>query len=269
MYFVAKPNEEAKSFIQAAGLTDETQCRAIGTLVNDLKNYSLWDKMKAIYPMVGQAGVSSSFEFNLKNPSTFRGTFYGGWTFASTGATPNGTNGYMDTKLNPNVSLTSGNTHLSFYSRTNQYPYSGANSQMLLGAAVSPTYLPLITLSLNGTGTGANNFELNMNDYNTGSLLVPNTDTRGFILGNRPASNVLNMFRDGTKIGSNTATTSYSLPNVNMYLCGLSLSNFLPSNFACSAQCAFASIGDGLTDTEAANLYTAVQRFQTTLGRQV
>jgi hypothetical protein len=34
-------------------------------------------------------------------------------------------------------------------------------------------------------------------------------------------------------------------------------------------QYSFASIGDGLTDTEAANFYTAVQAFQTTLGRQV
>jgi hypothetical protein len=32
---------------------------------------------------------------------------------------------------------------------------------------------------------------------------------------------------------------------------------------------AFSSIGDGLTDTEAANFYTAVQAYQTTLSRQV
>jgi hypothetical protein len=32
---------------------------------------------------------------------------------------------------------------------------------------------------------------------------------------------------------------------------------------------AFASIGDGLTQTNVDDLYTAVQRFQTTLGRQV
>ena len=36
-----------------------------------------------------------------------------------------------------------------------------------------------------------------------------------------------------------------------------------------AARIAFSSIGYGLTTTEAANLYTAVQRFQTTLGRQV
>jgi hypothetical protein len=39
----------------------------------------------------------------------------------------------------------------------------------------------------------------------------------------------------------------------------------LPSN----RECAFSSIGDGLTDTQASNFYTAVQAFQTTLSRQV
>jgi len=34
-------------------------------------------------------------------------------------------------------------------------------------------------------------------------------------------------------------------------------------------QLAFASIGDGLDDTQASNFYTAVQAFQTTLSRQV
>ena len=34
-------------------------------------------------------------------------------------------------------------------------------------------------------------------------------------------------------------------------------------------ECALASIGLGLSDTEAANFYTAVQAFNTTLSRQV
>ena len=36
-----------------------------------------------------------------------------------------------------------------------------------------------------------------------------------------------------------------------------------------SLETAFVTIGDGLTDTEAAAFYTAVQKYQTTLGRQV
>ena len=34
-------------------------------------------------------------------------------------------------------------------------------------------------------------------------------------------------------------------------------------------ECAFASIGDGLTDAEALALYNAVNAFQVTLGRNV
>ncbi len=59
-------NPETGNFIQSAGITDETQMKAIGRLVVDLKAYSLWDKMKAVYPFIGQPGVSSSFQYNLK-----------------------------------------------------------------------------------------------------------------------------------------------------------------------------------------------------------
>ena len=71
---------ETANFIQSAGITDETQMKAIGRLVGDLKFFNIWDKMKAVYPFVGQAGVSSSFQFNLKDPTTFKGTFNGTWT---------------------------------------------------------------------------------------------------------------------------------------------------------------------------------------------
>ena len=40
------------------------------------------------------------------------------------------------------------------------------------------------------------------------------------------------------------------------------------SNFS-SRECAFASIGEGLTDIEASDFYDAVQAFQTTLSRNV
>ncbi len=43
---------DATAFISAAGITDLTQAAAINTLVNDLKTYGLWAKMKAFYPMV-------------------------------------------------------------------------------------------------------------------------------------------------------------------------------------------------------------------------
>jgi hypothetical protein len=41
-----------QSFITATGITQPTQSAALETLVSDLKSYGLWNKMKAIYPMV-------------------------------------------------------------------------------------------------------------------------------------------------------------------------------------------------------------------------
>ena len=44
---------------------------------------------------------------------------------------------------------------------------------------------------------------------------------------------------------------------------------FLGSTGYGNKECAFASVGLGLSDAEAANFYTAVQAFQTTLSRNV
>ena len=244
---------EAGNFIIAAGLTDETQMKAINKLVWDLKVFNIWDKMKAIYPMVGQAGISSSFQFNLKDPSTFKGIFYGGWTFSSTGATPDGISAYMDTNLNDNTSLNLNDVHFSVYLRTNS-----DGTKVDLGV-------------FNNTIAGINIFtrlsnlqytRLHDEDTNT----VATTDSRGFKLGIRNTSTTKNVFINNTK----TAFTQNSVSKVvsNIYLGALNNTS-VGATFFSDRQNAFASIGDGLTDTDAANFYTAVQRFQTTLGRQV
>ena len=92
---------DAQAFIAAAGITDLTQASAISTLVNDLKTYGLWSKMKAFYPMVG--GTSTSHKWNLKDPrdldAAYRLTFFGGLTHDSNGVLGNGTNSYAYTNL--------------------------------------------------------------------------------------------------------------------------------------------------------------------------
>ena len=112
---------DALAFMTAASITDNTQKTAINTLVTDLKTANIWTKMKALYPFVG--GSATSHKFNLKDPrdvdAAFRLLFFGGWTHSSTGALPNGSNAFADTKLNENTSMTLNSQHLSYYSRTN------------------------------------------------------------------------------------------------------------------------------------------------------
>lgn len=101
------------------------------------------------------------------------------------------------------------------------------------------------------------------------SDFTPSSVGSGFWLGNRvnntPSS--LRLWRNGVIVGTTPTLTDCVFPNLNLYLGGLNVNNSASSYS--DSECAFATIGDGLTDTEAANLYTAVQAFQTTLGRQV
>jgi hypothetical protein len=100
----------------AGGSLTATEKSAVTTLVIQMKADGTWTPMKAIYPMVGASAAACAQ--NLKS-SSFTGTFTSGWTFASTGVTPNGTSAYFDTTLVPNTDLTLTSGHLSFYSRTN------------------------------------------------------------------------------------------------------------------------------------------------------
>jgi hypothetical protein len=83
---------DAFAFVEAAGVTGETQQSAINNLVTGLKANSIWDKMIAIYPFIG--GTAFSHKYNLKNPadtnSAYRILFSGGVIHSSKGVIFNG-----------------------------------------------------------------------------------------------------------------------------------------------------------------------------------
>jgi len=254
--------QTCQQFFTSASISDNTQKYAVYALVGDLETYSIWDKMKAVYPMVGQADVSSSFEINLKDPSTFRGTFYGGWEFTNTGAKPNGSTGYMDTGLVPlNDISNAGNVHMSFYSRTNQASSATVEIGVLDGVSGDSA---ILAIKSNISGQQSR-YDLRLFCLSGNINVAAPTDTLGFACSTKSNSNVVKGFFNNNLLGSITVTNS--LPNYKIVISARNISNSV-QNFS-SKECAFASIGDGLTDTEAANFYTAVQRFQTTLGRQV
>ena len=248
----AGTDADAQAFITAAAITDATQQSAINTLVTSLKTYGIWTKMKAIYPFVG--GTASAHKFNLKDPrdldAAFRLVFSGGWTHSSNGALPNGTNGYADTKLNPSSSLSTSSAHFAKYNRTND----------LIGNKIDGCSAS--TLFFQHNYTAANTC---IGDVSSVASYTP-TNTQGFFNATRTSLSVIKLFRNLSNIANNTSTIT-ALPNISVLLGARNDTSGV--FFYNSYQCAFASIGDGLTDTEAANFYTAVQAYQTTLGRQV
>jgi hypothetical protein len=252
---------DAQAFITAAGITDATQQSAINTLVTDLKGYGIWSKMKAIWPFVG--GTSSSHKWNLRDPrdlnAAFRLVFSGGWTHSSTGAKPNGTNGYGDTFLTPATSISQNSAHLSFYSRT-QSIGDGFN---IGSVKTNPPFEGLhIAISF---GLNSNQMRTRCNSQNPSTSYTP-TDTRGLFSISRIASSQFKGYRNNTSVFT-AAETSNSPNNVKIVI-GATNTTGGVSDYSTN-ECAFASIGDGLTDTEAANLYTAVQAYQTSLNRNV
>lgn len=253
---------DAEAFITAANITDATQQTAIIQLVTDLKNYNLWNKAYAIYPFVG--GTATTHMYNLKDPqntnAAFRLSFIGGWTHSATGALPNGTNAIADTFFNPvTQGLAYNNNHLGYYSRTQ--------------VATATSFYDMGSGNLANGGTAI--FSRRSTDvaaYDAGTtsanrLQFANTDGRGFFLGSSINTNVGIYQKNGvTQVTKNPLTASV-MQSFNFFLGGFNEANTV--TYYSNKECAFGTIGDGLTSAEAANFYTAVQAFQTTLGRQV
>jgi hypothetical protein len=249
---------DAQAFITAANITNTTQQNAINTLVTQLKTYGIWTKLKAVYPFIG--GTASSHKFNLKDPrdldAAYRLTFSGGWTHSSNGALPNGTTGYADTKYNPNISGQLNSAHISYYSRTNT---SGSNAIDMGALSAAPGNYHHMHIRYTG--------DLMFGLLNASSAVsVSNNISQGLFISSRINSANVSLYRNNGNIG-NISLNSSTRPSNNIYIGAGNITN-LPQQYSLK-ESAFASIGDGLTDTEAANFYTAVQAYQTTLGRQV
>ena len=172
----------------------------------------------------------------------------------------NGTEFYSNnfTPVNPTDTNSVGNyNHISVYSRLNQ-----TQNDADLGAYDAIRALQLRIFYNPGAGAGtefySNNF-LPVNPADTNSV--------GNYIANRIGTAV-KIFKNNTTLGSFTNAAN-GRPTFSLFLACTNASGTPNSGLYSNKQYAFSSIGDGLTDTEAANFYTAVQAYNTTLSRQV
>lgn len=258
--FLNTVDVDVAAFITATAISNSTQISAVAALVKSLKDNSLWTKMKAIYPIVG--GVEATHKINLKDPrdldAAFRLTFSGTWVHSAFGAFPAGS--IADTHFVPSVHFASAdNGSLGFYSRTNTGTPTPAGPNYDMGCSTAGDLRATIIVCNYWTGA-------TYLDY--GTATYPNTtvgDGRGFFCANRISTTVTTGYHNGTQVINQSDDVSQ--PNFNLYIGGNNTAG-TPSYFS-TKQCAFAYTGDGLTPTEHSNLYSAIQAFQTTLGRQV
>jgi hypothetical protein len=231
----------------AGGTLSATEKTAVNTLVVGMKADGIWTKMKAIYPMVGASAAACAQ--NLVSAS-FTGTFTAGWTFASTGVTPNGTSAYFNTTLIPSIILPFPSLHFSKYNRNND----------LTGNKVDGVFQSSNSsfVQINYSGGFAIAGSINA------LIVYTPSSTTGFFIITRTATDLLNLFRNNINIGSTSSSQPTTFPNLE-----INIGNRNPNSFYNSYECAFSSIGEGLNNTESSNFYTRVQAFQTTLNRQI
>lgn len=262
---------DAQAFINAANIQDQVEATAINNLVIGLKADGLWTAMKAIYPMVG--GSASANAVNLKTPGTYNLTFNGGWTHSTTGALPNGTNAYANTNFIANGNLSLYNSHQSYYSRTSGNP---ASTQIFMGNISNTGFTDLkaawwLGYLNTGDARAIQHSQVSISDY---ANVTGQTSRAAFWMNNRTSSTstTLKLWKNGSSVANATTTPGGESLNTSSTYLGARRNTTLSSpqaEFYTNAECAFASIGDGLTDTQAANLYTRVQAFNTELNRQV
>ena len=257
---------DAIVFFGVTGLTDVPQKDALNALVVGLKAQGLWTKMNAIYPMLG--GTAGTHAVNLRSPGTYNLTFSGGVTHSSTGVLWDGTTGYGDSGLVPTSVLTNNSTHLSYYSRTanttNTYDIgvlSTANDQAMY---ICCYYSSGGSTAFSGAYDGSVGLDV--------AALTPaqNTASSGFYVGSRDGTAYHVLAKNGS-LGTVVTTESVfgdmtAIIN-SVIVGGVSRlgSMFLYSN----RECAFASIGAGLSAANITAFNTLVQDYQTALGRQV
>jgi hypothetical protein len=253
-------DSDALAFLTAAGITDPTITDAINILCKQMKFHGLWNKSRAIYPVVG--GTASTHRWNLKNPqdtnAAFRLVFSGGWTHDSNQMKPNGTNAFSDTFFQVWANGLQNNLSLGYYTREafleantsgrGTFGYSRGAPQ---GHVIIINRTTLNLASVMGADAQIANFNFGV-------------AVNGLIQGSRTSSTSNKVYHNGLLKATNTAaqTGSVYTDTVRMgQISGLSVFTAVP--------CSFAYISEGLTDSEALAYYNIIQQFQTTLGRQI
>lgn len=241
---------DAQAFFTAAGITSPTQKNAVNQLVIDLKAASIWTKILAIYPYVG--GSASSNSFNLKNTAQFQITWSGAVTHNAIGITGDGATGFGDTGINVNT-LTLASVHLSTYNQ------SAVVTQTAIGAF--SVVDGILDLDYNGSTIFGD-----VNNLSSGRVAAA-APFDGFVCTTRRTLSDAEIYRNGISLGNKGDAVVASSFNANLFVLARNNAGITASFYA--GGISVSSVGTGLTTVDVVAFNSAVQTYQTSLGRNV
>ena len=237
------------SFVDRAGLTDETQIEAVNALTLAAILHGWWGKCDLIYPFVG--GTDTAHAQNLKS-SSFTITWNGTVTHDANGITGDGATGYGDTGYNPSSSgkVALNSAHLGIYRRTTGSTVNRNYCGIQLGA--DAFFL--------GVGSPLTNVNYRVND---GSFNAVTLTSLGWLAGARFDAANKHLYQGGIDTSNANAST-----NVVSGSCLVLARNSPAASFS-DSNLAVMTVGSGITFSEYQLMASDWQTFQTALGRQV
>ena len=240
---------------QPSGATKIAINRCIGRLIST----GVWPKLDVVRAYAAQDQqsallnwVSTSYTATAADAPTFTPFI---------GYTGNGTSSYLDEGFNPITAVSpkyvQNSGHISFWDLTAR----AADTTSQMGMRVSTTTQSVINTRFTGNSAYA---RINTAGGAVNSGVLTNT---GHYIANRTDSVTLNLKKNGATIASSGAIASVAPPNANVFS--------LARNFGGVAETwssdtvGFITIGGGLTDSDAANLYSAIYGYMTDVGAVV
>jgi len=231
------------------------EMNALNNLVWGMATNGILAQMQWFHPCMGNAAAHMALDLF---GSTYDITFFGSWTFASTGMKPTTANtaNYASFGYVPSTAANLNDSHIGIYIRTNT-----AVLNISVGAW-TPGIGPFFQIN---TSTSANSANVIMGGSSV-TFYTGITDTRGYWLGSRVSSTIIRSYFNGILNVTNTASTTSNTANTITY----GARNTGASRDAPSAQeIAVAHGGRSLTPIQAKTLYILIQQFNTALSRQV
>jgi hypothetical protein len=256
---------EANAYLSAVvnaggtGITSPISAATI-TLFTSLVSNGLYDKITAMYPLLG--GIAASQKFNAKNPidtnAANRLTWNGGWTYTSSGATGNASNSYARTYIS-GTTLNRFSIHQSYYCLAN----ITSSDCIEMGAANTSTNT-YTELAVNTTAFGGNYRTYNSNTVGNGVDSASHSAMTGYFVSSRETDTKSYLYKNGSLNYSSTTATNGTIPYE--IIIGARNDNGTPNGYT-NRPMGFVSIGSGLTPSEITTLTTIINNWATSVGR--
>jgi hypothetical protein len=236
---------------------DATNAGYQNAMVKALVDGGYWARMDLFYVLAQQSNAAGEAYLNWINPAAYTCTVIGDVTFTSLEGVSAAGVGFLRTEWTPsthgvNYTLNSGT--IAVYDRTE------SNLTEAIAGASDGTYELRLFPRASGNMVGAVNSEYSYSTTNSTSLGLPMTTRTGI----SAYANYMN----GSPLGNDTFYNSNGLPTVPLVILAIGLGGSNGSaNY--TGQASIALVMDGVNNSDASAIYTIIQAYMTSIGKQV